>query len=196
MHAQTGPVVVEPAAQLRPPANQRLVRDVDPLLSGAATRGQHPRVDERVYDTVHHLAVCRTRCELIEPRAPPRVLRGLAWLCETQERSPRDLLLLRRERGEDPVRAPRERTADSARLAIRLERQHRPPAAAPKLEQRMLEERQRTRLVLDVLEDRVHEPSSSTRPTRRAGLDRLPQPLLVERGDERLVRGGSCAILG
>ena len=60
----------------------------------------------------------------------------------------------------------------------------------------MLEERQRTRLVLDVLEDRVHEPLLELEAdAARRLLDRLPQPLLVERRDERLVRGGQLCRL-
>ena len=58
MDAQAGAVLVDPAAQARPAADQRLVRDVDTALAACSSpaRRQQARVGERAHDRLDRVA--------------------------------------------------------------------------------------------------------------------------------------------
>jgi hypothetical protein len=182
VQAQAGAVGVDPVAQPRPGADQRLVRHVDELLAAVAGGGQQPGGDE----LIQHRRDALPR-QLADRRPPARVLGALARLGEAQQGPPGQLLLGRREPGDQLLRALGQRAAHAARLAVALEREHRPAAALPQLQQRVLQQRQRTRLGAGVLEDGVDQPLLELQPDpARRLLDRLAHRVAAHRADEHL----------
>ena len=121
---QARAICLDPAAKPRPVTDQRFVRDVDDVAALlVAAAGQQPPVDE----LRDHGLDARAR-ELVARRAAAGVLRALSRLCETQQHTLCDLLLIRVERRIRALGALRERTAHTPRLTVRRERQR--PAAA------------------------------------------------------------------
>ena len=130
METQRGAVFVEPASQLRPLADQRLVRE----LHRALVDGDEPRRGQSSEDR-RDLALVRAR-ELRQRSPPARVLHAFAGLDEPQQDPTGELLLARIERLEDAIGRGRDRRPHASGAAVRLERQRAPVARRPRRQQR------------------------------------------------------------
>ena len=189
MHPERLPVGVDPAAELGPRPDERLVRDLHGGLAGGVVSGDdHQPGGRHLLDHTVHPRSVGAGHELGQGCPAPRVLGSLPWLREAEQHPPRHLLAVGAEAGVDVVRAPRERPADAAAGGVGLEGQEAAAAAAPELEQQVLEEGQGPRLVRDVGEDAPHEPGLQLQPGRPSRLlDRIAQAVRAERPDEELV---------
>ena len=175
VQAATGDVLVEPAAQPRPFAQERLVRDLDRAVGD----GQQPALRELRDDG---------GVLLVERDPPPHDRAVLVLVAQAQEQRARGGLLAGRERDEGVLGQPRDGALDAAETRVRRERQPLPVAPAPELQQRRREQRQRPRLALDVGHQRVGQLrlDDQSRSPRRP-LDRAPQLFAAHRPDEHVV---------
>ena len=156
-------VLLEPAAQTRPLAQQRFVGDLD--RSGA--HRQQPALGEDVEDPRDALAALRL--ELVQRDAAADDRSVLTLVGEAEQERARDLPLRRLEAAEGVLGQPRDRALDAARAAVGGELQLAAAALPPQLEQRRRQERERTGLARDVLDERVLELGLDAQPTRSAG---------------------------
>ena len=158
--------------------------DVHQALAGRRIGGrrEQPRVRELADDRLDLARLVDPRHQLAQRGAAARVLGPLARLREAQQRPAGDLLLLGRERGVDRLGPLGDRALDAAGLAVALQREHPAPASLPQLEERVLEQRQRTRLAVEVVEDRADEALLELQAHRaRRLLDRVADAVRRER---------------
>ena len=179
---------VDPAPEAAPLAHERLVRDLDrrrPAARVAVEREQPPRA-ELLDRLLERGLVDLHRGELRALDAPARVLGALAERDEPEEELARRLLRRLPEAAVDLLGPAGERPGDAADRAIGVARQRASLAPLVELGQRVLEQRQRARLVGDV----GHELGEQARlepcadALRRAG-DRALELVGLQR-DERL----------
>ena len=131
MQAQRGAVLVQPLLQLRPFADERLVRELHrPLVDG-----HEPRVGESTDDR-GDLALVGAGV-LRECGSATRVLCVLAGLDEPQQHPAGENLLPDIDRFEDVIGGGRDCGPYAARTAIRIERVRATVARRPRGEQRV-----------------------------------------------------------
>src|SRR6476659_5329605 len=113
MDAEAGSVLVDPAAQARPTADEHLVGNLDVLAAaGLVTRrDDEAGAGELVEDGGD---VRGSGFKLAQRRPPAGVIRALARLGQTQEHPPSELLLLQIERREDLLGPFRNRALHAA----------------------------------------------------------------------------------
>ena len=176
-------VLLEPAAQTRPLAQQRLVGDLD--RSGAD--GQQPALGEDVEHPRDPLAALRL--ELVQRHAPADDRPVLALVGEAEQERARDLPLRRLQAAERVLGEPRDRAFDAARAAVGGELQLAAAALPPQLEQRRRQQRERTGLPRDVLDEGVLEVGLDAQADPLGGpRDRPPQLVARHRADQHVVR--------
>ncbi len=163
----------DPVRELRPPAQQRLVRDVEHgIVFGAAFFAagcdEQPRGDQLAHGLVEQRRVVVAAAQLAAPLLAARVGAPFAELDEPQQNTTRDIAgCVGRQRGQRLVGARRHRDAETAApwraaathaLGIRHEAfvgrrwQAAPFEAGPKQEQCLLQERQDARLIAGISE--------------------------------------------
>ena len=166
VRADPGAVLVEPAAQPRPRADQRLVGD----LGGAVVERDEPRVGEPPEQCAHRLGRGLLGHELVDGHAPARVLAALAELGHAQEHAARQRALLVRQAVDDRIGGARERGGDAAGLAVAVDGERAAVAPLPGGAQRVREQRQRAGLGGDVAQDQLDEARArACSPASRAG---------------------------
>ena len=186
MDTQCLTVMREPLSQGRPFADQRLVRHLRRVRAGR----DEPGVDQPAEDRRHRLAAgALDGHELAQRDSPARVLVALTELRQAQEDRPRDLLLGIVELGViDAVGCPRDGATDATGFGVGLEGHDVAPPPPPGLEQRVRQERQRARLLADVVEDEVDQAGRELPAAGLGGrLDGSPQLFGRHRSDVRLV---------
>ena len=151
MDAQALAVLLDPAAQPRPLAQQRLVRDLDAARVTVSRRRSVSSSTTRATSSPRSVSssASGTRRRSTAPPGPSAASRT---------RMLRAIGLLRRV--EPAVRVlgePRDRAAHAAGALVRRVAQAPPVALLPQLEERGREQRERARLALDVLHERVGE---------------------------------------
>ena len=135
-------VLVEPAPQGRPLADQHLVGD----LGRALAERHQPRVGEPLQQRLDdRRARPPPGTSSSIAHAPARVGDALAELGEPQEHAAHQLALVGRQRREHAVGRPGDRRRDAAALAVALDRERASVAPLPRGAQRVREQRQRAR---------------------------------------------------
>jgi hypothetical protein len=144
----------DPVLQPRPPAEERLVRDLDRrrLGPGVAVEGEQPRGPERV-DRERELALIDVERVELCPLDPPTGIRGLAEHDQAQKELVHSLSAVGVQSLVEDLRSACDRPGDSADRLVRRPRERRAVAALMELGQRVLQQRQRTWLVDDVGHD-------------------------------------------
>ena len=182
-------VLLEPGAQPRPFAQQRLVRDLDRAVGDR----QQPAVGEPGDDLGDALARRARRARsggARSRRSRPR-RRGAAAACAPPPAAP--------DRARTNASSASRATAPwtPPLRAYAASRRRAPVALAPELEQRRGQQRQRARLALDVRQQRLDELrlDAQADPLRRA-LDRAPQLVARHRADEHVVGAEQARQLG
>ena len=181
MQVQLAPlcVLLEPAAQARPFAQQRLVRDLDLALADRdeAIVGEHGE------DFGHAFAF-----ELVERDAATHYGVALAFAGQPQEDPASELAVVGFEPLVGALGQPRHRTVHAARAFIRADLQVPAFAVLPQLEQRRRQQGQGARLALDVGEQHLHEIGLEPQPgPARGELDRAAQLVAAHRPDQHVV---------
>ena len=178
-------VLVEPGAQRRPVADERLVSD----LHRALIDRHQPSLDQQTQHLLDVTSPLGSGRELADTNASAGVLRPLAELGQAQKDVARQRLLLERERLlVHRLRGLRDGPADATRLHVAEEGEHPIAAPPPGLEEAVREQRQGAWLADDVAQDAFrqagleNEPGLLGRP-----FDRPPQLLLRHGADQRLV---------
>ena len=179
-HSQIVPVVVDPLAQSRPGADQRLVHDLDaPVVDR-----EQPLVGERVDDGRLFASVS------ISSHERRRRVSGVSSPGFTSRRNSRRATraLVVVEPFVGVLGRLRDGADDAAGRSEPVEREQRSAPAQPRLQQRVRDEGQRARLVAGLVEDRLgeagFEPQSGA--LRRA-FNRTHQLVAPHRADEDLI---------
>jgi len=182
------PAAVDPAPEAAPLAHERLVRHLDRRRAAArvAVEREEAPSAELLDRLGQGVLVDLHRRKLRPLDAPPRVLGALAERHEPEEQLTGRLLLLLPEAAVDLLRPAGEGAGDAADRAVGVTREGAPFAPLVELGQRVLEQRQRARLVGHVR----HELREQTRLEPRAdSLGRAGDgalELLRPQRDERL----------
>ena len=137
MDAHPRAVLVEPAAQPWPLADQRLVGD----FGGTIVERDEPRVREALEQFVDAGGRHSLRDQLVDRHASPRVRDPLAELGHAQEQAARQLPLRDRQRVDDGIGGVRDGRRDAAALAVALDGQRATVAPLPGGTQRMRQQR-------------------------------------------------------
>src|SRR5262249_9695166 len=124
-------ILREPAAEPRPLADQRLVRDLDGLIADDDEAGGRPTLEHRRRLPVGEQL--RTR------HSPARVLGRLAEVGEPKEHASHERLLSIAAAEEDLLRGVGDRAAYAAGIAVARDGQHATNSARPRLVERMRE---------------------------------------------------------
>src|SRR5919108_701437 len=190
-------VLVEPAAERRPVADERLVRHLDRFLAD----GHEPGVGERSQHFARVRLLLSARDQLPDRDPPPRVLGALAQLGQTQEDVARKPLLLGRQLvAVDRLGRFGDRPLHAAGLQVADHGQHPAAPALPCLEEAVRQKRQPAWLPGDVSQNGLHDPGLEHEPHMLSGpLDRAPKLLIAHRADQCLPvleRGGEARIRG
>src|SRR5213078_5166109 len=125
------------------------------------------------------------RGELCALDAPACVLRTLAERYEAEEQLPRRLLRLLAEGTVDLLRSTGESAGDAADRAVGIRRERVPLAPLVQLRQRILEQRQSTRLVGDIRHELREQARLEPRADPLRGTCDRPLELLGLQRDER-----------
>ena len=187
-------VLLDPLAQARPFAQQRLVGDLD-----APLRHRDEAAVGQRREHVGHVLVA-LQVELGERRAAAN--RGIAFALADQAQHQRahERLALVGDAGVGALGEARDGAVHAAGLAVRGEGERVVVPLLPELEQGGGQQRQRARLALDVVDQRVGELRLDPQPHPAGGqLDRAPQLRGLHRPDQNMVRAeqlGECRIGG
>ena len=157
---QTGPVRVDPPAELGPTPDQGLVGHLDVTLlvtavsflrrPPPASGGDQPGIRQPPDDCLDRRHLTHGVEQLSEGRAPLGVFGPLARLRQPQEDAPADLSLGVVEAWNDLVGPLLQRPLDPTDLLVGRDGQAPPIAPLPQLQQRVLQQRQGPRLARDV----------------------------------------------
>ena len=185
MRAQPGAVLIQPAPQGGPFADQSLVSHIHRALAHGdqAGLGQHPQ------DSLDPRGILVGGDQLGQRRAAAGVLGILLQLGQAQKDAAGDGLLLGGELlAIDRLGGLGDGPAHPARLGIALQGHHPPAAALPGLQQRVGEQRQRPRLIAHVAQDELHQAPLEAPSAPPGGfLDGPAQLVGAHRPDVRLV---------
>ena len=159
MRADPLAVLVEPAAQPRPFADQGLVGDLGGAVSSVTSRASASRRAARRLAGGGAL-----RDELVDLHAAPGVLAALADLGEAEEHAAEQRAVLVGQRVDDRSAVRRDRRGDAAGLAVALDGERAPVATLPGRAERVRQQRQRAGLARDVTQDQVDQPGLEPQP--------------------------------
>ena len=130
-----------------------------------------------------------------DPAAHERT--ALVLVGEPQQEPAGDLLVRAIEMHVSVLGEPRDRALDAAAAGVRREPELPPVAAAPQLEQRRRQQRQRARPAFDVAQQRLDELGLDDQPDPlRRALDRSAQLVTRHRADEHIVGAEQVGQLG
>jgi len=157
---------VEPVAKALPLANQRLVRHLDgrTVRHRVAVEGQQAILAEDAHHGVHRRAGHRQRFQLGQPDAPPGVFGPLAGRHQPQEQLARRFLARLVHFRVKLLGAARQRARHAAHRPVRAQRQRAPFAALEQLGERVLQQRQRARLLAHIGDNRGDEIGAQGQP--------------------------------
>ena len=197
MQAQALAVLLEPAAQGRPLADQDLVRDLGGAVAerdaAARRRSRSSRTRTTSSGDVlgYELGDRHTRRRVSSMPSPSSVSRRKTLRSERRCSSGQ-----RRRPGRRPYCATAE--VDAAAVAVAVDGERAAVASLPGRAQRVREQRQRAGLAGDVARARAStRPGSSRSPARRAGSVMARAQLVVaHRAEQHLVRGDRARELG
>ena len=144
-------VLFDPLAQARPLAQQRLVGDLDVSFR----HGDEAAVGQRRQHVGHPSVALQV--ELGEGSAAAHRRVALALADETQHEGAHELLVLIRDAGVGALGQPRDGTVDAAGLAVGSKGERVVLPLLPELEQGGGQQRQRARLALHVVDQRVRQ---------------------------------------
>jgi hypothetical protein len=180
-------VGLEPVAQPRPVAKERLVRD----LGEPVADGDEPRVGERL----EHSLVAQLPERDSAPHGCVRALVG-----KPEQEPSRRVALVVVEPRVRLLGEPCDCTFDTTRRAVGLVPEHAAASEPPQLEQRCREQRQGAGLPLDLGNERVDERRLDLEPGERGRrLDRAAELVRLHRPDQHLAPAhelGEAAVLG
>ena len=183
---QTDPlaVLLEPAAQRRPAADQDLVCD----LGRAVVKGDEPRLVESLEQAPDGVRRATGLDQLLDPDAAPRVLDVITELGEAQEDVAQHGPIAFRRSLDHGVGGTRDRLADATTRVVCGDGERPPVAALPRFAQRVGHEREGAGLAGDVSEHEVDETGFEPEAglSRRLG-DRASQVLVAHRAEQHLV---------
>ena len=176
-------VLLDPLAQTWPFAQQRLVGDLD----GALADGDEAAVGQRREHVGHVLVALQV--ELGERSAAAHRRLALALADQAQHDGAHERLASVRDAGVRALGQPRDRAVHAARLAVGGQGERVVLPLLPELEQGGGQERQRARLALHVVDQRVGQLRLHPQPHTAGGqLDGSAQLRGLHRADQHLVR--------
>ena len=191
-----GAVLLEPAPQRRPFADEHFVGD----LGGAVAEGQQPRLGEPLEQRLDLLARSVLGHELAHRDAPARVLDPLAELGQAHEDAAQERVALDRDRFDNRVGRLGNGQRDAAALAVALDGQRAPVAVLPGDPQRVREQGQRPGLAGHVAHDQLDQAGVEPQAGEARGLDHGALELVVvHRPEQHLVlrhRAGQVRVIG
>ena len=175
-------VLLDPLAQARPLAQQRLVGDLD----GALADGDEAAVGQRREHVGHVLVALQV--ELGERGAAAHRRVALALADQAQHEGAHERLALVGDAGVGALGQPRDGAVNAAGLAVGGQGERVVLPLLPELEQRGGQQRQRARLALDVVDERVGQLRLHPQPHPAGGqLDGAPQLRGLHRPDQHVV---------
>jgi hypothetical protein len=176
-------VLLEPGREPRPLGQQRLMRE----LRGLVVDRDQPALGQVLE---HRGDVPGGRVEFLEGDAAAHRDAALVVVGQAEEEAPGGPLLRRREGRVRRLGEPGDGAAHAAGALVGGERQSPAVALAPQLEQRGREQRQRSRLALEVAQQRLDQRGLGVEAGARGGrLDRPLEGVAARRADEQLVGG-------